>query len=73
MAGIRAQKLRSWDTIKYELLRAAQTLAPCIGTTWGLLVDHCTLRLQPMRAGSHHTSIYTCPFKETLRYSTTMR
>ena len=38
-----------------------------------LLIDHSTLRRQSMRAGSHHTPIHTCPFKETLRYSTTMR
>ena len=69
-AGTRAQKLRSWDTIKYALLRAAHTWAPFSGTAWGRL---SIIARQPMRAGSHHTPIHACPFKETLRYSTTMR
>jgi hypothetical protein len=73
MAGTRAQKLCSWDTIKYELLRAARGWATFSGTAWGCFVDHSTLRRQPMRAGPHHTAIHTCLFKETLRYSTTMR
>jgi hypothetical protein len=35
MPGTRAQKLRSWDTIKHELLRAAHTWPPFSGTAWG--------------------------------------
>jgi hypothetical protein len=35
MAETRAQKLRSWDTIKHELLRAAHTWSPFSGTAWG--------------------------------------
>jgi hypothetical protein len=34
-AGTPAQKLRSWDTVKHELLRAAPTWSPFSGTAWG--------------------------------------
>jgi hypothetical protein len=35
MAGTHAQKLRSRDTIKHELVRAAHTWSPLSGTAWG--------------------------------------
>ena len=38
MAGTRAQKLCSWDTIKYELLRAAHSWPPFSGTAWAALL-----------------------------------
>src|SRR5215472_1153143 len=67
--------LRSY-VVGHHQARAVARGAHVVAIQWnglGLLIDHSTLRHQSMRAGPESVPTHTCPFKKTLRYSTTMR
>jgi hypothetical protein len=72
---------RHWGAIQWDGLRGCLLTGAKIAPLWQQFQQALSatplitgpLPHQPMRAGPRHMPIHTCPFKETLRYSTTTR